>query len=89
MYNTTGVPVIASRIGGIPDIITDGYNGFVCDPNNPDEFANKIIKIYSDENLQNQLKTNARTYSEENLDITKMNNEYINVFLSLFKENEL
>jgi len=84
-----GVPVIASRIGGIPDIITDGYNGFVCDPNNPDEFANKIIKIYSDENLQNQLKTNARTYAEENLDITKMNNEYINVFLSLFKENEL
>jgi glycosyltransferase involved in cell wall biosynthesis len=72
-----GVPVIASKIGGIPDIIIDGYNGFVCDPNNPDEFANKIIKIYSDKNLQNQLKTNARTYAEENLDITKMNNEYI------------
>jgi glycosyltransferase involved in cell wall biosynthesis len=84
-----GVPVIASKIGGIPDIIIDGYNGFVCDPNNPDEFANKIIKIYSDKNLQNQLKTNARTYAEENLDITKMNNEYINVFLSLLKENEL
>ncbi|MTJ21039.1 glycosyltransferase [Dolichospermum sp. UHCC 0352] len=84
-----GVPVIASRIGGIPDIITDSYNGFLCDPNNTDNFVHTIIKIYSDENLQSQLKNNARTYAEEKLDITKMNKEYINIFLSLVKSNNL
>ncbi|WP_168502178.1 glycosyltransferase [Anabaena sp. UHCC 0187] len=84
-----GVPVIASRIGGIPDIITDSYNGFLCDPNNTDDFVNTIIKIYSDKHLQSQLKTNARTYAEEKLDITKMNKEYINIFISLVKSNNL
>jgi glycosyltransferase involved in cell wall biosynthesis len=82
-----GVPVVASKIGGIPDIITDEYNGFVYDPNNTDDFVNKIIEVYSDKNLQNQLKINARNYAEEKLDISKMNNEYLNIFLDLANQN--
>ncbi len=84
-----GIPVIASSIGGIPDIIENNYNGFLCDPNDTDDFVDKIIQVYSDKNLQNQLKSNARNYAETSLDISKMNSEYLDIFISLTNRNTL
>ena len=43
-----GVPVIASRIGGLPDLIEDGRNGFLCDPQNPKTFADAVAQLLSD-----------------------------------------
>jgi len=34
-----GVPVIASRVGGIPEMLEDGVNGILCDPGDIDGFA--------------------------------------------------
>jgi glycosyltransferase involved in cell wall biosynthesis len=82
-----GIPVIASSIGGIPDIIENNYNGFLCDPNNIDDFADRIIQVYLDKKLQNQLGLNARDYAKISLDISKMNSEYLNTFISLVNSN--
>ena len=37
-----GVPIIASNIGGFPDFVRHGLNGFLFDPGNSDDLANKI-----------------------------------------------
>lgn len=37
-----GTPVIASRVGGIPDMIDDGKNGYLCMPNDVEDLADKI-----------------------------------------------
>jgi len=42
-----GTPVIASRIDGIPDAITEGITGFLVEPLNPDDFIHKISIILS------------------------------------------
>ncbi|MBI5206649.1 MAG: glycosyltransferase family 4 protein [Candidatus Firestonebacteria bacterium] len=47
-----GVPVIASNTGGIPEAIIDGENGFLVDPFNHIEIAEKIIRIAQDNNLR-------------------------------------
>jgi N-acetyl-alpha-D-glucosaminyl L-malate synthase BshA len=36
-------PVIGSRVGGIPDQIIDGFNGFLVQPGNPREIAEKVL----------------------------------------------
>ena len=41
-------PVIASNVGGIPEIVTDGLNGFLVSPGNIQELADTIIKMISD-----------------------------------------
>lgn len=43
-----GRPVVISRAGGIPEFIEDGVTGWLADPLNPDEFAQKIINVFSD-----------------------------------------
>ncbi len=41
-----GRPVVAHRIGALPEIITDGSNGFLADPNDPDDLASVIESTF-------------------------------------------
>lgn len=41
----SGRPVIASRVGGVPDLITDGENGLLFDPLNPTEMAQAVERV--------------------------------------------
>jgi glycosyltransferase involved in cell wall biosynthesis len=83
-----GVPVIAANVGGIPDVITDSFNGFVCNSGDINCFINSIVRVYSEKNLQTSLKENARSYAKDKLDIASMNSKYKNLFLSLTKKND-
>jgi len=38
-----GTPVVASRVGGLPDIVLDGYAGTLVDPDAPDALANAVL----------------------------------------------
>ena len=44
----SGLPVVASRSGGIPQLIQDGKNGLLCEEKNTSELAEKIMLILSD-----------------------------------------
>lgn len=54
-----GIPVIASRIKGHTDLITDGYNGYLFDFNK-DSFANKLNSLKENIDIEN-LKNNEKT----------------------------
>jgi glycosyltransferase involved in cell wall biosynthesis len=47
-----GIPVIGTNVGGVPEIITDGYNGFLIAPGNPSNLAQKIEEIFNNEQLR-------------------------------------
>ena len=50
-----GVPVIASRVGGIPEIITDGTHGILTNKCDPIDTAESINKLLIDINLRDRL----------------------------------
>lgn len=56
---STGTPVIGSDIGGIPELIEDGYNGLLFEPNNADSLKEKLVKIINDKELLKSLEDNA------------------------------
>ncbi len=55
----SGVPAVGTRVGGIPDIIRDGENGFLVEPEDPDQLAEKIDLLLKDESLRQNLAKNA------------------------------
>ena len=58
----TGLPVIASRIGGIPEIVNHGNNGYLIDKyHDPAKFAEYIVRLGKNKELVRTLGNNART----------------------------
>jgi len=54
-----GVPVISSRISGIPELIEDGHSGLLAEPASPDHLADAISRLLSDKILYGDLRKNA------------------------------
>lgn len=54
-----GVPVIATRVGGIGDLVEDGTNGLLVAPNDPRALAAAIARLAQDEPLRARLAANA------------------------------
>ena len=48
-------PVIASKVGCIPDVVEDGITGYLIEPANPDQLANSIIKLLNNDRLRKQM----------------------------------
>jgi GT2 family glycosyltransferase/ADP-heptose:LPS heptosyltransferase/lipoprotein NlpI len=67
---SAGVPVIASRTGGIPEIVTDGENGFLFEPGNADELSGHLRRLIDNPELLANLREPApvRTISEDALE---------------------
>lgn len=43
-----GLPIVATNVGGIPDIIEDGVNGFLVDPEDPEALLSAVARILGD-----------------------------------------
>jgi len=55
-----GVAVMASSIGGIPDLITDCETGLFGNPQHPESFAAGVLRLLDDRNFAQNLTINAR-----------------------------
>ncbi len=58
-------PVVASNIGGIPNIVKDGKTGFLVKPRSSAEIAEKVNKILDNEKLGSIMGENSRRFIEE------------------------
>jgi len=61
----SGCPVVGSNAGGIPEIIVDGYNGFLFRRGDYTDLASKLETLLEDESLRNAMSINARRYAVE------------------------
>ena len=48
-------PVVASRVGGIPDLVDDGVNGLLVEPGSPDALADSLERVLVDRELASRL----------------------------------
>ena len=60
-----GCPVVAARSGGIPDIVTDGVNGYLFEPDDPDGAINATISLLNATEAREEMRTNARLEAEQ------------------------
>ncbi|HET6398380.1 MAG TPA: glycosyltransferase family 4 protein [Candidatus Thermoplasmatota archaeon] len=58
--NACGRPVVASRVGGMPDFVKDGENGLLARGGDPHDLAEKLVRILKDPELAARLGENGR-----------------------------
>jgi glycosyltransferase involved in cell wall biosynthesis len=65
---STGLPVVTTKVGGIPETITDGKNGFLCEPFNAKQFSDRILYLLEHPKEAAEMGRLARKTIEEQLD---------------------
>lgn len=64
-YMAAGLPVVASRIGQLEELITDGKTGLLCTPDDPGDWAAQLQRLRDDGDLRARLGGAARRFVAE------------------------
>ncbi len=75
-----GVPVVASRTGGIPEIVEDGASGFLVPPGDADEAAARLLQLLCDEPLRASFSRAARARVQQYFDVQRAAAGYCHAF---------
>ena len=67
----TGVPVIGSRIGGIPEGVLDGVTGLLAPARKPDALAGCIASLLKDPGMRQRMGAQARAHVETTFDLRR------------------
>ncbi len=81
-----GLPVIASRVGGLPEVVTDGENGLLIPPQDPQALATALERLLADPDLAQKLGANARRHVEENYSLERLGREINEIYAELISE---
>jgi D-inositol-3-phosphate glycosyltransferase len=76
-------PLIASNIGGLPNIIEDGINGFLFQPRNPLDLKEKALKILNSKKLAQNLTENAYDKIRQSFSWKKISGKIEEIYNSL------
>ena len=79
-----GVPIVASKIGGIPDVVKDGENGLLVPPKDERALADAIIYLLENDDIREKMGKNGRKKAE-GYSWEKIAEETEEVYLSLMK----
>jgi glycosyltransferase involved in cell wall biosynthesis len=61
----TGLPVVATRVGGVPEIVQHGRTGFLVSESDTDALTNAIVELVRNPNRAKEMGTRARAHVEE------------------------
>jgi N-acetyl-alpha-D-glucosaminyl L-malate synthase BshA len=75
-----GLPVIATSVGGIPEIVKHGINGFLVPPKNPEEISERILELNQDSNMRQSLGQAARKTILERYTAEKVVGQYLDIY---------
>ena len=82
---TTATPVIGSNIGGIPELIEDGINGYLFEAGNVKDLKDRLLKVINDKDSLKELEEAAfESISEKSIDI--MTDNTIDAYRQLLLE---
>jgi glycosyltransferase involved in cell wall biosynthesis len=79
----SGVPVVASDIGGNSEIVKDGYNGFLFKPSKYEDLAQKIEIFVKNHNLRKEFSQNAIKTIENKFTIDRMVDDTLRLYCKL------
>ncbi|HRI03262.1 MAG TPA: N-acetyl-alpha-D-glucosaminyl L-malate synthase BshA [Pyrinomonadaceae bacterium] len=80
------VPVVATRIGGIPEVVNDGESGFLSDVGDVDKMSVDTLKLFGDEDLRRAFGEKARELAVSRYSTEKIIPQYIAFYEKIVKK---
>ena len=77
---SSGKPVIASRVGGIPELVRNNENGLLVTPGDVEQLIDALLRLLENQPLRNKLGHMGRKLIEEKYDWKKIGQLYLNEF---------
>jgi N-acetyl-alpha-D-glucosaminyl L-malate synthase BshA len=77
------VPVVASNVGGLPEVVEHGVTGFLHDPDHTAGFVNSALRLLGDERLRRGMGRRARREARARFSPDEMVSRYVKVYDSL------
>lgn len=77
------LPVVVTRVGGTADLIQDGINGILVEPNSPDLLKEALKRILEDKNLAEKMGAEARKTVEEKFSMEYVSERYMSIYQEL------
>ena len=81
-----GKPIIATQIGGLPEVVHDGINGYLVPPKNPESLAEKMLALIGDEGSRRRMGEESYNIARKEFDfrrnLTKIQSVYESLVVS-------
>ena len=78
-----GLPVVATRVGGTPEVVADGVNGLLVPPRDPAALAAALLRLHRDAEFARRMGSAGRRQVEQRFDIRRMIARYERLYLGL------
>ena len=80
-----GVPVVASRMAGVPEIVKDGVTGYMTEPGDCGQLAEKITLLASDKDAYGRMRISCRELMENSFDKQRQFDDFLRYFEQIVK----
>ncbi len=80
------VPVIASRIGGIPEVVTDKETGFLSDVEDTEKMSEDVLKLLNDEEMRRNFGERSRELAISRYSATEIIPQYLRFYEKILGE---
>ena len=81
-----GLPIVASSVGGVPELVVDGETGLLVPPGDPHALAAAIERLLDDPALRRQLGTAGRTRVSEHFDLASARRAHLDLYRTLLAD---
>ena len=81
-----GVPVLASNVGGVPDLIEHEKTGLFCDPQRPESFREGVARLLGEPKLGRQLVANAKTEAQRRFHPQVVARRHLEIYREVIQE---
>ena len=81
-----GRPVVASAVGGLPEVVEDGVSGLLVPSGDPEAFASAVLRVFDSPELAAELGRNARARVQERFTLDAMVDGWIDCYRAVLGE---
>jgi len=74
--SSMGIPIVTTNDPGCREIVNNGVNGYLIEPNQNDQLENAIIKLIKNPKLRRKIGLKSREIALNNFDLNIIANEY-------------